>query len=81
MSVDLALMFLRLAIITTAWTGLFLATFFGYLTVPFIVLGFFIVAYAVVDRYRIRRRRADERRRRILEEPAPEPSYETGDPS
>ena len=64
---DLVLMFIRVAIITTLWIGLFLGAMFGYLTAPFIVLIVFIAIYAVVDRYRVRRRLADDRRRRILE--------------
>jgi membrane protein implicated in regulation of membrane protease activity len=73
---DIVVMFLRVAIITTAWIALFLGTFFGYLTAPFIVLVVFILVYAVVDRARVRQRLERERRRRILDEQVPEPIYE-----
>lgn len=69
-------MFLRVAIITTAWIALFLGTFFGYLAAPFIVLIGFIAIYAVIDRYRVRKRRELEKRRRILDDQIPEPVYE-----
>ncbi|MBU6424160.1 MAG: hypothetical protein KGJ98_11850 [Chloroflexota bacterium] len=75
---DLALMFVRVAIVTTGWIALFLGTFFGYLTAPFLVLVGFVIVYAVLDRYRARARREIERRRRILDEPVPEPIYEGG---
>jgi membrane protein implicated in regulation of membrane protease activity len=75
-SLDLILMFLRVAIVTTLWIGLFLGTFFGYLTAPFLVLIVFVVVYAVVDRYRVRARLEAERRRSVLDEPPPEPVYE-----
>ena len=73
---DLVTMFLRVAIVTTLWIALFLGTFFGYLTAPFLILLGFVVVYAVVDRYRVRARLDLERRRRILDEPIPEPTYE-----
>jgi len=76
---DLVLMFIRVAIITTIWIGLFLGAMFGYLTAPFIVLIFFIAIYAVIDRYRVRRRLAEDRRRRILEQPLADPIFEMGD--
>ncbi len=72
-------MFLRVAIIVTAWIALFLGAFFGYLTAPFIVLVVFVAAYAVIDRYRVRRRLELERRRRVLDEPVPDPIYESKD--
>lgn len=75
---DIAAMFLRVAIVTTGWIALFLGTFFGYLTAPFLVLVAFVILYAVVDRYRVRARNEIERRRRILDEPTPEPIYESG---
>jgi hypothetical protein len=75
-ALDLVAMFLRVAIVTTLWIGLFLGTFFGYLTAPFLVLLAFVIVYAVVDRYRVRARREIERRRRILDEAIPEPVYE-----
>lgn len=74
--IDFVLLFLRVAIITTLWIGLFLATFFGYLTAPFIVLVVFIAVYAVVDRYRGAARRLAERRRALLGDPVREPVYE-----
>lgn len=79
LALDLAVMFLRVAIIVTAWIALFLGAFFGYLTAPFIVLAVFVAFYAVIDRYRIRRRKELERRRRILEEAVPDPIYEPKD--
>lgn len=78
-ALDLLLMFIRVAIVTTLWLGLFLGAMFGYLTAPFVVLIVFIAVYAVVDRYRVRRRLEDERRRRILGEPLPGPILETGE--
>lgn len=75
---DLAAMFLRVAIITTGWIALFLGTFFGYLTAPFLVLVAFVIVYAILDRYRARKRQEIERRRRILEERPPDPIYEGG---
>ncbi len=73
---DMLAMFLRVAIVTTAWIALFLGTFFGYLAFPFLVLVAFIAVYTVVDRYRSRKRRELERRRHILDEQVPEPIYE-----
>ncbi len=69
-------MFLRVAIVTTAWIAIFLGAFFGYLTAPFIVLIVFVIVYAVVDRYRTRKRLELERRRQILEDAIPEPIFE-----
>lgn len=77
---DIVAMFLRVAIVTTLWLGLFLGTFFGYLTAPFLVLIGFVIVYAVIDRYRVAARREADRRRRILDEPVPEPIYESGRP-
>ncbi len=74
-ALDLALLFMRVGIIVTAWLALFLAAFFGYLTVPFVVLLIFIAGYAVLDRVRVRRRRELERRTRILDEPVRDPVY------
>lgn len=74
---DLIAIFLRVAIVTTAWIALFLGTFFGYLTAPFLVLVVFVIVYAVVDRYRVSARREADRRRQILDEPVPEPIYES----
>jgi hypothetical protein len=74
-ALEIALLFLRIAIIVTVWLGLFLAAFFGYLTVPFVVLLVFIAGYAVLDRVRVRQRREAERRRKILDEPVPDPIY------
>lgn len=73
-ALDLALMFLRVAIVTTAWIALFLGTFFGYLTAPFVVLAAFVAIYAVVDRYRAAKRREAEAREGDL--PVREPVYE-----
>ena len=70
-------MFLRVSIVTVAWIALFLGTFFGYLVAPFVVLIAFVSVYAVVDRYRARVREEEDRRRRILDEPVPEPVFET----
>ncbi|MDE3111892.1 MAG: hypothetical protein KGN00_06125 [Chloroflexota bacterium] len=77
-ALDLVAMFLRVVIVTTAWIALFLGTFFGYLTAPFVVLVVFVIVYAIVDRYRARERREIERRRRILDDPPPDPIYEGG---
>lgn len=74
-ALDMLVLFLRVGIIVTAWLGLFLAAFFGYLTVPFVVLLVFIALYAVLDRFRVRRRREIERRKRILDEPVSDPVY------
>lgn len=71
-------MFLRVAIVTTAWIALFLGTFFGYLTAPFLVLLAFVIVYAILERYRRRTREEIERRRRILDERVREPIYEAG---
>ena len=60
-ALDLVLMFLRVAIVTTAWIALFLGTFFGYLTAPFIVLVVFVIVYAILDRYRAGARRRVQR--------------------
>ncbi len=76
-ALDLALMFLRVAIVTTAWIALFLGTFFGYLTAPFLVLVAFVAVYAVVDRYRATKRQQAEARDRTLDRPVPEPVYES----
>lgn len=73
---DLLVMFLRVAIVTTAWIALFLGTFFGYLVAPFLVLVVFVAIYAVVDRYRAQAREREDRRREILDEPVPEPIFE-----
>lgn len=78
-ALDLLLMFIRVAIITTLWIGLFLGAMFGYLTAPFVVLIVFIAVYAVLDRYRVRRRLQEERRRRILGEALPGPILGTGE--
>lgn len=68
----LVFLLIRVAIITTLWTGLFLGAMFGYLTAPFVLLLGFIAVYAVIDRYRAARRRAEDRRRVILgDEPGP----------
>lgn len=75
---DITLMFLRVAIVTTLWIALFLGTFFGYLTAPFVVLIVFVLIYAVIDRSRARKRLELERRRRILDDQIPEPMYEAG---
>lgn len=75
LALDLTLTFLRVLIVVGVSLTLFLAAFFGYLTAPFVVLVVFVGAYAVVDRYRVRQRHALERRRRILDEPVPEPIY------
>jgi hypothetical protein len=75
-TLDLVLMFLRVAIVTMAWIALFLGTFFGYLTAPFLVLIAFVIVYAVVDRYRVNARKEAERRSAALNEPVPEPIYE-----
>lgn len=74
-TLDLAVMFLRVAIVTTAWIALFLGTFFGYLTAPFLVLAAFVAVYAVVDRYRNARRR-DAEARETGDQPVREPIYE-----
>lgn len=74
---DIAVLFLRVAIITTLWIALFLGTFFGYLTAPFLALIAFVAVYAVVDRYRVRvRKEADARA--TPNEALQEPIYETG---
>ena len=78
-ALDIALLFLRIAIIVTVWLALFLCAFFGYLTVPFVVLLAFIAGYAVLDRIRVRRRHEIERRRKILDEPVPDPIYGSDD--
>lgn len=70
---DISVTLLRVAIIVTASLALFLAAFFGYLTAPFLVLFVFIVVYAIIDRYRIRRRRALERKQEILGDPSADP--------
>jgi hypothetical protein len=76
---DIVLLFLRVAIITTLWIALFLGTFFGYLTAPFLVLVAFVLVYAVVDRYRVRvRRHADGLA--TPNEALQEPIYEVGRP-
>jgi uncharacterized membrane protein len=63
--------------VTTAWIALFLGTFFGYLTAPFLVLIVFVIVYAIIDRYRVSARKAAERRSAALDEPVPEPVYES----
>lgn len=74
---DIVLLFLRIAIITTLWIALFLGTFFGYLTAPFLVLVVFIAVYAVVDRYRVRARKEADARA-TPDEALQEPIYEGG---
>lgn len=76
-ALDLVVMFLRVAIVTTLWIALFLGTFFGYLTAPFLLLIVFVVIYAVIDRYRVRKRREIEQRSGA-DEAVREPIYESG---
>lgn len=76
-ALDIVLLFLRVAIITTLWIALFLGTFFGYLTAPFLVLIVFVVVYAVVDRFRVRARKEADARA-TPNEALQDPIYETG---
>ncbi len=75
LALDLAVVSLRVAIAVTTSLALFLAAFFGYLIAPFVVLIVFIALYALVDRQRVRSRLELERRRRILDDPVPDPIY------
>lgn len=48
----------KVALVTVGWLAVFLLAFVGYLTLPAIVLGLFLLLYGTLDVIRIRRRRA-----------------------
>lgn len=50
-------MIIRVSAITVAWVGLFLGSMIGYLTIPIVLIGLFLVGYTIFDviRWRLAR--------------------------